>query len=182
MIDFWQEIYGTIKRNKLRTFLTGFSVAWGIFILIVLLGAGNGLHQRIRQQLSKEVALNSVRIFSGQTSETLSGICRIGRNIQFSDNADLDPAQGQVQEERHHQQAPPSRNCITVSNGTNYVSLSEHHRACPELHIHRIVRTCRRAVSSSELDIRQKRKVVVLSEDSRRELFAKCTDPIGQYD
>ena len=60
MLDLWQEIYGTIKRNKLRTFLTGFAVAWGIFMLIVLLGAGNGLIHAFEQNAS-ERALNSIR-------------------------------------------------------------------------------------------------------------------------
>ena len=64
MIDLWQEIYGTIKRNKLRTFLTGFAVAWGIFMLIVLLGAGNGIIHAFEQNAS-ERALNSIRIFPG---------------------------------------------------------------------------------------------------------------------
>ena len=53
MIDIWQEIYSTIKRNKLRTFLTGFAVAWGIFMLIVLLGAGNGLIHAFEQSASE---------------------------------------------------------------------------------------------------------------------------------
>ena len=69
MIDLWQEIYGTLRRNKLRTFLTGFAVAWGIFMLIVLLGAGNGLIHAFEQN-SSERALNSIRIFPGWTSRT----------------------------------------------------------------------------------------------------------------
>ena len=73
MIDIWQEIYSTIKRNKLRTFLTGFAVAWGIFMLIVLLGAGNGLIHAFEQSAS-ERAMNSIKIFPGWTSKSYDGL------------------------------------------------------------------------------------------------------------
>ncbi len=62
MIDLIQEIFGTIKRNKLRTFLTGFAVAWGIFMLIVLLGAGNGLIHAFESS-SADMAMNSIKVF-----------------------------------------------------------------------------------------------------------------------
>lgn len=64
MIDLIQEIFGTIKRNKLRTFLTGFAVAWGIFMLIVLLGAGNGLIHAFESS-SADMAMNSIKVFPG---------------------------------------------------------------------------------------------------------------------
>ena len=69
MFDIWQEIYGTIKRNKLRTFLTGFAVAWGIFMLIVLLGAGNGIIHAFEQSSSERIELYPH--FSGWTSSLM---------------------------------------------------------------------------------------------------------------
>ena len=86
MLDLWQEIYGTIKRNKLRTFLTGFAVAWGIFMLIVLLGAGNGLIHAFEQNAS-ERALNSIRLGGGWTTKSYAGL-KEGRRIRM-ENKDL---------------------------------------------------------------------------------------------
>ena len=83
MLDIIQEIYGTIKRNKLRTALTGFAVAWGIFMLIVLLGAGNGLLNAFEQQ-SGSMAMNSFQIWPGRTSLPFQGL-KEGRNIKLTE-------------------------------------------------------------------------------------------------
>jgi putative ABC transport system permease protein len=80
-IDFLQEILHTIKTNKLRTCLTGFSVAWGIFILIILMGAGNGLQNGIRAQFSRG-AVNSMWISGFRTSVPFNGLAA-GRWIVF---------------------------------------------------------------------------------------------------
>lgn len=82
-LDRWQEIYTTISKNKLRTFLTGFAVAWGIFMLIILLGSGNGLENGVREEF-KGGALNGIWISSGVTSIQYKGL-KTGREIQFKD-------------------------------------------------------------------------------------------------
>ena len=85
--NIWQEIASTIKQNKLRTFLTGFSVAWGIFMLIVLLGAGNGLSNGMKENFASD-ATNSIFFFSRTTSKAYEGL-KPGRRIKFH-NDDID--------------------------------------------------------------------------------------------
>ena len=84
MTELTQEIYGTIMRNKLRTLLTGFSVAWGIFMLIVLLGAGNGLIHAFENQ-SEGMLMNSMKIYPGMTSEPYKGM-KEGRSIYLKES------------------------------------------------------------------------------------------------
>ncbi len=83
-IDKWQEILATIKKNKLRTFLTGFSVAWGIFMLIILLGSGKGLENGFDSQF-RGAARNSLWIWTGRTTIAHNGM-NPGREIRFTNN------------------------------------------------------------------------------------------------
>jgi putative ABC transport system permease protein len=85
-IGVWQEIFSTMGKNKLRTFLTSFSVFWGIFILMILLGSGNGLMKGVMYNFSD--AINSVWMWGGQTSVAHDGL-NAGRNISFK-NEDID--------------------------------------------------------------------------------------------
>jgi putative ABC transport system permease protein len=82
--DKWQEIYSTIRKNKLRTILTGFSVAWGIFILIILLGSGYGLENGVRKEFEQD-ATNTLWVSPGMTSIAHKGY-KPGRAIQFTNN------------------------------------------------------------------------------------------------
>lgn len=82
--DKWNEIYYSLKKNKLRAFLTGFSVGWGIFMLIILLGVGQGLQNGVANKFSSD-AVNSVWIGGGITSMPHNGL-KQGRKIQFKND------------------------------------------------------------------------------------------------
>ena len=87
MRDIFSEIWNSVRRNKLRTCLTGFAVAWGIFMLIVLLGAGNGLINAILQG-SEGVSLNTMTVSGGVTSKPYGGLSE-GRSITL-EASDMD--------------------------------------------------------------------------------------------
>jgi putative ABC transport system permease protein len=93
MLDGLQEIWFTIKQNKLRTLLTAFGVFWGIFMLIVLLGAGRGMQNGVMQDFGSEV-LDFIIVWTGDTSIAHNGM-GVGRRIRL-DQADLDAVRAQV--------------------------------------------------------------------------------------
>ena len=80
-IERWQEIFDTIRKNKLRTFLTGLSVASGIFILVILLGFGQGMRNGIAEEFESD-ASTSVWVWAGVTTKKYKGL-NPGRRIQF---------------------------------------------------------------------------------------------------
>lgn len=88
-IERWQEIFEGLYKNKLRTALTGVSVASGIFILVILLGAGNGIQNGIQKQFEKDAA-NQISVWPGVTKKEYQGL-GVGRQVQLR-NADYDLA------------------------------------------------------------------------------------------
>jgi putative ABC transport system permease protein len=88
-LDRWMEVFDTLSRNKLRTALTAISVAWGLFVMVVLLGLGRGLDNGLRYNFRRE-ASNSIWLFASKTSIPYNGY-GIGRKLQF-ENRDYDRA------------------------------------------------------------------------------------------
>jgi len=88
--DSWQEIFDTISKNKLRTFLSGFTVAMGIFIFVILFGFGNGLKNSFKEFFEDD-ATNIFRLFPGKTTKAYNGF-KSDRYIEF-DNDDLSAIQ-----------------------------------------------------------------------------------------
>ncbi|MDD4610183.1 MAG: ABC transporter permease [Bacteroidaceae bacterium] len=175
MIDFWQEIWGTIKRNKLRTLLTGFAVMWGIFMLIFLLGSGNGLINAFKKN-SSATAINSMSIWGGWTSKAYDGLNK-GRPIVL-DNKDLSITSGMT---NHVEDV-----CGVVDKSNVTISYKNEYTTSNIKGVSPIYETIQQIEISkgrfiNAIDIRNKRKVIVIHESTAKIIFPKLKDPIGQF-
>ena len=101
-IERWQEIFEGLSKNKLRTVLTVVSVASGICILVILLGAGNGIQNGIQKQFEQDAA-NRISVWAGVTQKEYNGL-GIGRDIQFR-NTDYELATSLLQEHIEYKSA-----------------------------------------------------------------------------
>lgn len=174
-LDKWQEIFSTIQKNRLRTFLTGFSVAWGIFILIVLLGSGQGLKNGAEHQFLAD-ASNAIWIQGGETSIPYQGM-QMGRRIRLK-NEDYEYIKKNI----------PGIEYITVARDVpNIKSINYKNekgsflvRACEKDHDK--LEKCNIIIGRflNAIDIEEARKVAVIGKPVKEALF-KDEDPIGKY-
>ena len=170
------EVWSTSKRNKLRTSLTGFAVAWGIFMLIFLLGAGNGLINAQLQQSTRFLA-NSMRVFPGETSKAYKGL-KEGRSITLNDKDILISNQtyGQYVDDVGGRLEQYN---VNINYGDNYVASQSLVGVAPthpkidktELIAGRFI---------NEIDMKEQRKNVVLSRSQAKELCKDYRSLVGK--
>jgi putative ABC transport system permease protein len=174
-MEFLDELWSTIRRNKLRTLLTGLSVAWGTFMLVLLLGAGRGLENGVEWEF-RDDAVNSIWIFSGRTSIPFAGRTP-GRGVRF-DNEDFAALKRSV----------PG---IEYASGRFWlwgefaVRYKDRHAAFDILGAHPDQKFLEKTIMTSgrylnERDIAERRKVCVIGDLVRSALFRE-EDPIGRY-
>jgi putative ABC transport system permease protein len=177
MRDIIQEIYSTTKHNKLRTALTGFSVAWGIFMLIFLLGAGNGLINATMSN-SGRFLKNSMMVGSGITSKAYDGL-KEGRTISLNER-DVDITNRNFTQNVDMVGATVSHEGVTISIGENYTTGSLEGVYPNKVQINKIEMLYGRFVN--QIDLNENRKILVISEDMAKELSPNNVKGIiGRY-
>lgn len=168
MSDLLQEILGTVMRNKLRTVLTGLSVAWGIFILIVLLGAGNGLIHAFELN-SGNVVMNSVKVYPGTTTKPWQGM-QEGRNVEL-EQEDCRLTAVRFPDNIMEVGATVSQNAVDITYGKDHVSITLEGVMPSLVQIEGIKLVEGRFIN--QLDMRENRKVMVLHKKTVEMLFPR---------
>ena len=159
MQDLFTEIWESVRRNKLRTSLTGFSVAWGIFMIIVLLGAGNGLMNSFNQD-SEGFATNTMEIYPSATSKPYKGY-KQGRYMTLTEQ-DMDLLARQFPDIIDQVTTSVSKSGFAVTYKKKHFSDMYLNGTFPaQADMNHIQVLAGRFINS--LDIAQKRKVMVIT-------------------
>ena len=165
-MELLSEIWQTARRNKLRTGLTGFAVAWGIFMLIVLLGAGNGLINANLKQSDRFLS-SSMVVFGGWTSKPYQGL-EEGRDINLHDR-DMEITATEFKKNVDEVGAQYNTSA-TISLGQQYISTSICGVYPNHTKINKVEMLYGRYIN--DIDIRESRKVLVLGNKQAQELLA----------
>ncbi len=173
-LDRWQEIFETIRKNRLRTFLTGFSVCWGIFMLIILLGTGTGLRNGAGNEFQDD-AVNSIFIRTGSVSKPYKGT-QPGKKIELA-TSDFEMVRQKLPNDeygsaRMHFNLITSRNNTTVSFKTRAVN--PQHR-----YIENSILTSGRFLNEADLD--EYRKVCIIGDPVAEKFFEPGEQILGEY-
>ena len=175
-LDKWQEILGTMRKNKLRTFLTAFGVFWGIFMLVLLLGAGKGLENGIYNRFG-DGAKNSIFFSNGRTSLAHQGLAP-GREINFT-NDDITA----IEREVGNLKIVAPRNRLFGEFTINYKKQNGSYQVFGATD--QFFKMNGEKLNKGRLlnpnDDREKRKVIVLGETAKNVLFGDSVNAIGQY-
>ncbi|MBR4826508.1 MAG: ABC transporter permease [Bacteroidales bacterium] len=166
MKDIFTEIWESIRRNKLRTCLTGFAVSWGIFMLIVLLGAGNGLMNSFMRG-SGEIATNTMQVNPGRTSKPYDGL-KEGRRIELDDR-DVDLTSGKMFSQYVDDVVATVGTSVQISYGKKYSSGYIEGNYPSRLQMDRIELIRGRFINKTDID--KLRKVVVLPQNIAENLL-----------
>lgn len=178
--DSWQEIFHTLKKNKVRTFMTAFGVFWGIFMLIIMLGSGKGLENGVKQGMGS-FATNSVFVWTQRTTMPYKGFPR-GRRFYFR-NDDIQALRDNIPEIKY---LAPKMQGWSSGDGTNNTvrkdktgafSIMGEYPDWMKVDPMDIIE----GRFINQTDIEQKRKVAVIGTRVRELLFEPDEDPVGEY-
>lgn len=174
-VDKWQEIFSSLSRHKLRTILTALSVWWGIFMLVILLGAGKGLQNSATRNLSND-AENVLYIWADQTSMPYKGL-PAGRFLRYT-TPDLEAVDELEGTKRTSARFNMSGNYF-IGYKNKSLAYSVQCVRAEHYYIENPILTSGRFINQTDIDLR--RKVVVMGEAVREELFKEDEDPLGKY-
>lgn len=174
-LERWQEIFDTIRKNRLRTFLTGVSVSSGIFILVILLGFGQGMRNGVAEEFKGDAA-TSIWVWPGRASMAYNGL-NPNRRIQFR-NKDLEYVQ-QNMDERFDKASTfffPQNTQLLYNNEPIVYEVIGTTGDLQEIENEFLSEG--RYLNQRDLD--ELAKVAIISNKIKREIFSELETPIGE--